>query len=391
MLDTLSSYFETSGFMPHGHCFLWTPSLLWSYVIADSIIAASYYSIPVALWYFVQKRRDLPFRWIFVMFGVFVMACGTTHIFAIWNIWLPNYWADAGMKVFTASASVMTAILLWPLIPQALAIPSPELLRRANQGLQNEVSRRIQAENELRKANSALEQRTAQLEAANKELDAFSYSVAHDLRAPLRRIGAFSQFLQEDLKSPHGLDTTDAHYFDVIIQSVSKMGKLVDDLLTLAHTDRLKINQQAVDLNGIIAAARKECEPLGGEDAEWQISSLPTVRGDAALLQVVFTNLLSNAVKFSRGRVPPIIEIKSLTGDGDEMIVVVKDNGAGFDPSLEYKLFGVFQRLHRDDEFEGNGVGLATVQRIIHRLDGRVWAEGKLDQGAIFFVALRRA
>ena len=111
MLDTLSSYFGTSGFMPHGHCFLWTPSLLWSYVIADSIIAASYYSIPVALWYFVQKRPDLPFRWIFVMFGVFVMACGTTHIFAIWNIWWPNYWADAGMKVFTAGASIVTAIL----------------------------------------------------------------------------------------------------------------------------------------------------------------------------------------------------------------------------------------------------------------------------------------
>lgn len=391
MLDTLSSYFETSGFMPHGHCFLWTPSLLWSYVIADSIIAASYYSIPVALWYFAQKRRDVPFRWIFVMFGVFVMACGTTHIFAIWNIWLPNYWADAGMKVFTATASVVTAVLLWPLIPQALAIPSPELLRRANRELQNEVSRRILAENELREANNALEQRTAQLEAANKELDAFSYSVAHDLRAPLRRIGAFSQFLQEDHKSPNGLDTTDAHYLDIIIQSVSKMGKLVEDLLTLAHTDRLKINQQAVDLNGIIEAARKECEPLGGENAEWKISSLPTVRGDAALLQVVFTNLLSNAVKFSRRRAPPIIEIKSLTGNGDEMIVVVKDNGAGFDPSLEDKLFGVFQRLHRDDEFEGNGVGLATVQRIIHRLDGRVWAEGKLDQGAIFFVALRRA
>jgi signal transduction histidine kinase len=388
MLDTLSSYFETTGFMPHGHCFLWTPSLLWSYVIADSIIAASYYSIPVALWYFVQKRPDLPFRWIFVMFGVFVMACGTTHIFAIWNIWLPNYWADAGMKVFTATVSVVTAALLWPLIPQALAIPSPELLKRANQELQNEVNRRTQAENELRETNSALKQRTAQLEIANKELDAFSYSVAHDLRAPLRHIGAFSQFLQEDLKD---LNATDTHYLDVVIQSARKMGKLVDDLLTLAHTDRLKINRQAVDLNGIIEVARKECESLGGEDAEWQLSSLPTVRGDATLLQVVFTNLLSNAVKFSRGRDHPIIEIKSLSDDGDETIVAVKDNGVGFDPSLEDKLFGVFQRLHRDGEFEGNGVGLATVQRIMHRLDGRVWAEGKLDQGAIFFVALRRA
>ncbi|MGC2519120.1 MAG: HD domain-containing phosphohydrolase [Burkholderiales bacterium] len=174
MLDDLSNYFGVTGFMPHGHCFLWTPSLLWSYVVSDSVIAGSYYSIPFALWYFARKRRDLPFRWVFMMFGVFVMACGTTHLLAIWTIWHADYWIDAGAKVVTAAASVITAILLWPLVPRALLIPSQQELKRLNQELQNEVERRRQVEDELREANRHLEeriaQRTAELEFKNTVL-----------------------------------------------------------------------------------------------------------------------------------------------------------------------------------------------------------------------------
>ena len=389
MLRSLAEYFGTNGFMPHGHCFLWTPSLLWSYVIADSVIVASYYSIPVALWYFVKKRQDLPFSWIFVMFGVFVMACGTTHLVAIWNIWEPNYWVDAGIKVLTAAASIVTAVLLWPLIPRALAIPSQELLRRTNQELQSEVIRRNQAETALRENNMALEARTAQLEAVNRELEAFSYSVSHDLRAPLRHIDAFAKLL---LKESKGLSDAERHYLDAITQSATKMGRLIDDLLALSRTGRAEIREQPVDLNVVVEAARSECLSASGRDSiAWQVSSLPTVRGDAALLRVVFTNLLSNAVKFTRGRDRPIIQIESQPGNGDEVVVVVKDNGAGFDPRFQDKLFGVFQRLHRDDEFEGTGIGLATVRRIIERHGGRVWADGNLDRGATFFVALRRA
>lgn len=174
MVDTLSDYFSSSGFMPHGHCFLWTPSLLWIYVASDFVIAASYFSIPFALWYFVQKRRDLPFAWMFSMFGVFVLACGSTHLFAVWNIWHADYWADAGIKAFTAIASAATAILFWPLIPKALTIPSHAQLESANRELLSQINLRERAEVALRLANETLErgvaERTVELKNANISL-----------------------------------------------------------------------------------------------------------------------------------------------------------------------------------------------------------------------------
>ena len=170
MLSIVSDYFGSSGFMPHGYCFLWSPSLLWVDVASDLITAASYLSIPFALWYFVRRRPDLPFRWVFVMFGAFVLACGSTHLFAIWNIWHADYWPEAAAKALTAGASIATAILLWPLIPKALAIPSGTQLENANRALQNEVVLRNQAEGSLIAANQDLErrvaERTAELEKA---------------------------------------------------------------------------------------------------------------------------------------------------------------------------------------------------------------------------------
>ncbi len=174
MVDTVSHYVGTSAFMPHGYCFLWTPLLLWTYVISDFIIAASYFSIPFALWYFVRRRRDLPYAWMFSMFGAFVLACGSTHLFAVWNIWHADYWADAGLKTLTAIVSAATAILFWPIIPKALTIPSREQLESANRELRSQVGHREQAEAALRAANETLErrvaERTAELEKANKSL-----------------------------------------------------------------------------------------------------------------------------------------------------------------------------------------------------------------------------
>jgi len=173
-VNPISTFLSSSGFMPHGHCFLWTPALLWTYVLSDGLIGLAYYSIPVALWYFVRRRTDLPFTWIFVMFAIFIFACGTTHLMAIWKIWQPVYWLDAGIKMVTASVSLATAVLLWPLMPKALSLPSPGRLRQVNRELTREVAERRRVERDLQELNQQLEQRvaerTAEMQTANQEL-----------------------------------------------------------------------------------------------------------------------------------------------------------------------------------------------------------------------------
>jgi len=173
-MNGLATFLSSAGFMPHGHCFLWTPSLLWTYVVSDSLIGLAYYSIPVALWYFVRRRTDLPFTWIFVMFALFIFACGTTHLMAVWNIWQPVYWLDAAIKMTTATVSVATAAFLWPLMPKALSLPSPLRLEQMNRELSGEIAERRRVEMQLHELNQQLEQRvaarTAELQATNEEL-----------------------------------------------------------------------------------------------------------------------------------------------------------------------------------------------------------------------------
>lgn len=174
MSEVPLSWFASNGFMPHGHCFLWTPSLLWLYVSSDLVIGAAYYSIPLALVYFVRERRDLQFNWIFILFSLFIFACGTTHLLSIWTIWHPVYWLDASVKAVTASISIVTAMLLWPLIPKALRLPSPERLQAVITQMEYEASERKQAETALAQLNETLElrvaARTAELQASNEQL-----------------------------------------------------------------------------------------------------------------------------------------------------------------------------------------------------------------------------
>jgi signal transduction histidine kinase len=229
--------------------------------------------------------------------------------------------------------------------------------------------------------------RSDQLAAVNKELEAFSYSVSHDLRAPLRHIAGFTELLQ---KSPGpDLDATRQRYLRVISESAVKMGDLIDSLLVFSRMGRTEMLQSRVDLNAVVRQAQRDVmqsEP--SRSIDWIIDPLPTVPGDPSMLQLVFTNLLSNAVKYSRNRENARVEIGCQNGSGSESIVFVKDNGVGFDMAYANRLFGVFQRLHRAEEFEGTGIGLANVQRIVARHGGRVWADAELGKGATFYVAL---
>ncbi len=246
------------------------------------------------------------------------------------------------------------------------------------------------AEKALLRLNMELDQRvldrTAQLEAANRELEAFAYSVSHDLRAPLRHIDGFMELLKKNIIT--ALDEKGHQYMGIISASAHKMGQLIDDLLSFSRMGRKEMKLQEVDL-GIIA--HEVIRDLESETREryiqWDVDDFPPVRGDASMLQIVMTNLISNAVKFTQSREQGIIRAGCESREG-ETVVFIRDNGVGFDQNYADKIFDVFQRLHKADEFEGTGVGLAMVQRIIHRHGGRVWAEGEVDKGAIFYFSL---
>jgi light-regulated signal transduction histidine kinase (bacteriophytochrome) len=253
--------------------------------------------------------------------------------------------------------------------------------------LEERVAQRTE---EIRKLNEELEsrvkKRTGELQAANEELEAFSYSVSHDLRAPLRHLDGFSKLLVEE----HGAELSpDAQeYVATIRDSVLQMGMLIDDLLNLARLGRKQLSTQVTGLNSLaeeVMADLKRANP--DRLIEWKVETLPLVECDPGLMKQVFVNLLSNAVKFTRPRKPAVIEVGAV-GQDEHGIVFVRDNGVGFSMKYANKLFGVFQRLHRAEDFEGTGVGLATVQRIIHKHGGRVWAEAELDKGATFYFTL---
>ena len=334
---------------------------------------------------FGNLDRELPYLTFYpvVMLSAVVAGLAGGLLATILAALLSYFWIRGGTMSsmeWRAMAVFLFSCILMSIIGEAM--------RRAR-------ARAARANQEIASINVDLEERiaarTAELEAANKELEAFAYSVSHDLRAPLRHISGFAAILAED--AGDALDEDGRECLDTISDSVREMGVLIDDLLQFSRVGRAPMEITFVDMDEALAEALRPIrEETDGRTIEWSVGSLPHVLGDHALLRQVWTNLVENAVKYSRGRTPARIEIGVEDGvaDSKELVFFVRDNGAGFDMLYVDKLFRVFQRLHDPSEFEGTGIGLANVQRIVTRLGGRAWANGELDKGATFHFSLPR-
>jgi signal transduction histidine kinase len=339
------------------------------------MVWGAYMTIPAILIYFATRRQGLPFKPIFLLFGLFIFACGTTHLMGYITTITPVYRLDALVKFITAIASWATVIALWFIAPKALSMRMPEDLER-------EIEQRKKAEESLRELNLMLEERTQQLQHANQELESFCYSVSHDIRAPLRGIVGNSKMVLED--AADRLDDESRHNLQRMGIAANKLAALVDGLLDFSRLGRDSVAKQAVD---ITALAEEIAEQTAGECGEVIVAPGLKAEGNPQLIKQVLFNLIENACKYVKPGEKPHVEVGAVEQDG-EAVYFVRDHGLGFDMAYAAKVFAPFERLHRDEEYPGTGIGLATVKRIVEKHGGQIWVESVPGQGSTFFFTL---
>ena len=388
MLEFFRKLF-TPDFMPHGYCMRWSSDVIWLHVASDSLTALAYYVIPFALIYFVRKRKDLAFDWMFVLFGLFILACGTTHVMGIVTLWHPVYRLDGVVKAITALVSIPTAFLLVRLIPTAVQLPSPDDLRR-------QIDRRVSAERELRDLNVLLEQRveerTNKLKRYNNALQRVAYISSHDLKEPLRTVTTFTQLLEETTKGR--LDGKETELMKYIVEGSERMHRMIDDLLEYTRV----VN--TVNENPGSNASASVAEALAGaiENLHASISEssatitwddrLPRVATDPLQLQQVLQNLLANGIKYRQDN--PVLHV-SARSEGKRCVITVRDNGIGLETQYANQIFEAFTRLN-PTATPGSGIGLAICKNIVEAYGGEIWVESEgLGSGAAFHFALPSA
>lgn len=415
MWNALNNFFYSGNFIPHGHCYLWKPELVWLNVISDSLIALAYYSIPVLLIYFVSKRKDLPFDWMFLLFGAFIISCGTTHLLEVWTLWYPHYWVSSFLKVITALVSMYTALELVPLLPKALALPSPAQLEAANQALKDEIIERQRIEQELREYKEDLEElvkrrttelattneilhleiaerkqsenRLAQLleevKSANQELNDFAYVVSHDLKAPLRGISSIADWLLTDYATQ--FDQEGKELISLMISRVHRLHNLIDGILEYSRVGRLKEQIIELDLNKLVPEAI-DLVALQENIAIKIENYLPSLYAEKTRIRQLFHNLIGNAAKFMD---KPQGQIRiGCQEEEDFWKFWVSDNGPGIEARYFGKIFQIFQRLSSEKESNSTGIGLAIVKKIVEMYGGKIWVESEFGNGSTFFFTL---
>lgn len=388
------SSLSTHGFMPHGMCYLWEPSILWTHVVADAVIAFSYFSIPAVMMIFALRRPDLIYRPVAWLFVAFIVLCGTTHMFSIWTVWNPDYQIQGMIKAATAAVSLATAIVLWPLLSRALALPSAQQLSRTNMALHEEIGRRDQAEAELMALTADLErrvtQRTRELERANTALRQFAATAAHDLQAPLRHITLFSQLLEQEEASR--LSEEGRSHLDKVRQGSERARTLIRVLQEYAQLVNRLPEMKPVSLKKVLEDAKAGLDDeIAGSGAQISLPALPRIRGDQVLLTQLFQNLLGNAIKY-RGDEPPQITVSASKPRDDGMVrICVADNGIGIEPRHADTIFEMMKRLHDGSRYPGMGVGLAFCRQIVESHGGEIWLDETHLKGARFCLTLPSA
>ncbi|AXS39451.1 ATP-binding protein [Breoghania sp. L-A4] len=394
MFGSIETYFETTSFLAHGYCLTWRSDLIALHAVSDAVIALSYFIIPVAIFYFVARRRDLAHKGIFWLFAAFILACATTHLIGLITLWNPIYGVEGIVKAATASVSALTVVAAWVVIPKALLLPSPSMLREANLRLIEEVDdhsrtnrelSEIRAELELRVAarTRELEAKAAELETANEGLRQFAHIAAHDLQEPLRKIASYVDLLEHANAEN---DTAEA------ARSMERLGimsrralALIADVLRFSRLNDYTPTRERIQLRGAINDVAElfdqQIETRGGTldiDVEEQ-----TVEADPLLVQQIFQNILSNAVKYVPEFRVPRIQISSRELDGS-LRITIQDNGIGFEPALKPKIFEPFTRLHGRNVADGSGIGLAIVARAAQRLGWPIDVETEEGTGTRF-------
>lgn len=388
----ISAFFNypiySTGFIPHGHCYLWKPGLLWLHIISDGTIALAYYSIPLLLIYFISKRKDVPFNGVFQLFSAFILACGTGHLMDIWTLWHPVYWISGSLKAFTAIISIYTAFALIYFIPQALALPSPSQLEAINRVLKSEIVERKRIEKELRLAEEIAKD-------SSQAKSEFLANMSHELRTPLNGILGYAQILQRT----ESLTEKGSKGVGIIYQCGSHLLTLINDILDLSKIEARKLELNPIDfyLPAFLDSVSEICRIRAEQKVinfNLQLDpDLPTgIRADEKRLRQVLINLLGNAIKFTQeGSVTFNVKvINQVTNNQGQIIYKILfeiiDTGTGITPEQVDKIFVPFEQVgNQKRQTEGTGLGLAISQKILFLMSSRIQVESEFGKGSNFW------
>ena len=392
-MPTFFNYpFDSNGFIPHGHCYLWQTGLVWLHIISDATIALAYYSIPFLLIYFISKRKDVPFNGVFLLFGAFIIACGTGHLMDIWTLWHPDYWIAGVLKALTAIISIYTAFALFYLIPQALTLPSPAQLEAINRVLSTEIVERKRIEKQLRFAEEVAQN-------SSQAKSEFLANMSHELRTPLNGILGFTQILQRT----ESLTEKGRKGVGIIYQCGSHLLTLINDVLDLSKIEARKLELHPVDfyLPAFIDSVTEICRIR----AEQKVIAfhveldpdLPTgIHADEKRLRQVLINLLGNAIKFThQGSVTFKVEVVGQESNANgqtnyKIRFQIIDTGTGITPEQADKIFQPFEQVgNQKQQSEGTGLGLAISQKIVLLLGGQIQVESEFGKGSTFWFEVK--